>query len=116
MNAYCGLECTKCDAFIATERNDDALRAKVAAEWAKMYGAPILPEHINCTGCRSEGIKVYYCEHMCQIRACAGGRAFETCADCGEFPCEKLNEVFHFAPHAKERLESLRKKSGDAMA
>lgn len=27
MIAFCGLDCTKCDAYIATQTNDDALRA-----------------------------------------------------------------------------------------
>ena len=33
MIGYCGLDCAQCEAFIATQNNDDALRAKVAAEW-----------------------------------------------------------------------------------
>lgn len=31
--AYCGLDCEKCDAQIATLNNDDALREKVAKLW-----------------------------------------------------------------------------------
>jgi hypothetical protein len=48
MIAYCGLDCEKCEAFIATKNNDNHLRAKVSEEWAKLYNAPIMPEHINC--------------------------------------------------------------------
>ena len=31
--AYCGLDCEKCEAYIATQNDDDDLRAKVAKEW-----------------------------------------------------------------------------------
>lgn len=57
---YCGLDCEKCDAFLATVRNDDALRAKTAALWSRLNGVEILPEMIHCQGCRAEGAKTYF--------------------------------------------------------
>lgn len=36
MIGYCGLDCVQCEAFIATKNDDNALRAKVAEEWAKL--------------------------------------------------------------------------------
>lgn len=110
MVAFCGLDCALCEAFVATARNDDALRVKVAAEWAKAYNVPIKPEHINCTGCNSTGVKTYYCEQMCEIRKCAVERRFGTCAECSDFPCGKLDEVFKQAPQAKDTLTALLKK------
>jgi hypothetical protein len=111
MIAYCGLHCEKCSAFLATLHNDDDLRAKVAKEWSEMYLIPVKAEDINCTGCRSDGVKSQYCERLCRIRLCAQGREVQTCADCDWFPCEHLNEVFRFAPQAKVLLEALRKES-----
>jgi hypothetical protein len=111
MIAYCGLNCEKCSAFLATLHDDDDLRAKVAKEWSEMYLIPVKAEGINCTGCRSDGVKSYYCERLCKIRQCARGREVETCAACDWFPCEDLNEVFRFAPHAKAILEALRKET-----
>lgn len=108
MIAFCGLNCTKCEAFIATQNNDDALRAKVAQEWSKLYNAPILPGHINCTGCLSDGIKAYYCEQLCEIRKCALGKELENCAGCKEYACGRLDEVFRHVPEAKDKLDSLR--------
>ena len=55
--AICGLDCEKCDAFIATKNDDQALREKTAKLWAELNNAPILPEHINCNGCRTDGRK-----------------------------------------------------------
>lgn len=108
MIAFCGLDCTKCEAFIATACNDDALRAEVAKKWAETYNAPVAPEHINCTGCHSIGVKIAYCEHMCEIRKCALDRNVSTFADCPDFPCRHLDRIFKTAPHARKTLESLR--------
>ena len=71
MIGYCGLDCEKCDAYIATVNDDQALREKTAKLWAKLNNAPILPEHINCEGCRMSGVKTVFCEHICEIRKCA---------------------------------------------
>ena len=110
MIGYCGLDCEQCGAFIATRTNDNALRAKVAQEWAAQYNAPIKPEHINCTGCQSTGVKVYYCDQLCEIRKCAAKKDVDTCADCAEYPCSVLNEMLRMAPQAKAKLDGLRTK------
>lgn len=110
MIGYCGLDCEKCEAFIATLNNDDALRAKVAKEWARQYNAPIKPEHINCTGCLSTGVKTYYCEQLCETRKCAMRKSINTCADCSEYPCSVLDQILQMAPQAKTTLDALRKK------
>ncbi len=57
MIAFCGLDCEKCDAYLATVTNDNALREKTAKLWAEMNNAPITPEMINCMGCRADGVK-----------------------------------------------------------
>ena len=72
MIAYCGLDCEKCDAYIATINDDQELREKTAKLWAELNNAPIFPEHINCQGCRVEGIKTVFCDSMCRIRHCSG--------------------------------------------
>lgn len=82
--AYCGLDCKKCDAYIATVNNDDALREKVARLWSEWNQAEITPDMIHCEGCRVDGVKTPYCDALCPIRQCAAARALETCGDCGE--------------------------------
>ena len=108
MIAYCGLDCGQCEASIATRNNDDALRAKVAEEWTRLYGAPIKPEDINCTGCRSAGVKTYYCDQLCEIRKCAMMKSVQTCADCADYSCSALDQILQGAPQAKANLEALR--------
>jgi hypothetical protein len=110
MTAYCGIDCSKCGAFIATATNDDALRAKTSAEWSKAYGVEIAPETINCTGCKGEGVKFNYCENMCDIRKCATGRSVGTCADCSDYACDTLKKFQEMAPEPKQALDALRAK------
>ena len=76
--AYCGLDCESCEARIATARNDNALREKVAALWSELNGVEITSEMINCVGCRIDGAKTPYCESLCPIRQCALGKKLET--------------------------------------
>lgn len=74
MIAYCGLGCEKCDAYLATLHDDEDLREKTAKLWSELNGVTILPEHINCQGCRANGAKTMFCENLCEIRKCAAGK------------------------------------------
>ena len=71
MIGYCGLDCESCDAYLATVNDDQALRERTAKVWAELNQAPILPEHINCEGCRMNGAKTVFCDRLCGIRQCA---------------------------------------------
>ena len=66
----CGLDCEKCDARIAKITNNNALREKTAVLWTKLNGVTILPEMINCTGCRIEGAKTPFCDKLCPVHNC----------------------------------------------
>ena len=90
MIAYCGLDCEKCDAYIATINDDQTLREKTAKAWSEMNQVPILPEHINCQGCRTEGIKTVFCDSLCEIRQCALKKGVKTCGDCPDMKTCKL--------------------------
>ena len=104
--AVCGLDCEKCDAYIATKNNDQALREKTAKLWSELNNAPILPEHINCDGCRINGRKTVFCDHLCQIRQCALSKGYETCGDCPEkYICSKVCAIWQHNPQAKQNLE-----------
>ncbi len=58
--AYCGLDCSACDAYLATINNDQSLREKTALLWSKLNHVPISPTQINCEGCRSDGMKTIF--------------------------------------------------------
>lgn len=104
----CGLNCATCDARIATLADDDQLRAKTAEIWKVQYNAQdIAPDMINCTGCRQPGVKFRYCEY-CDIRKCATGKGFQTCAECELLEnCEIVKAVHQYVPEALENLKLL---------
>ncbi len=105
MIGYCGLDCEKCDAYIATINNDQALREKTAKLWAQLNNAPILPEHINCDGCRADGRKTVFCDSICAIRRCALKEGVTTCGDCPDVSrCETAAAVLAHNPDARNNL------------
>ena len=106
MIAFCGLDCEKCDAYIATKNDDQALREKTAKLWAELNNAPILPEHINCDGCRVNGRKTVFCENLCGIRQSALKKGVTTCGDCPEMDtCPTLKAVTANSPEALKNLK-----------
>ena len=108
MIAYCGLNCEKCDAYLATLNNDQTLREKTARLWAELNQAPILPEHINCEGCRVDGVKTVYCESLCSIRQCASEKGAATCGDCEELNhCKTMEAFIANNPDALNNLQKM---------
>ena len=104
--SYCGLDCKTCEARLATEKDDNSLRVKVAEEWSKLNGVEITPEMINCSGCRIPGVKTPYCDSLCPIRQCALVKKVETCGSCPEMKsCDKVGMIIANNPDALKRLE-----------
>jgi hypothetical protein len=105
--ACCGIDCETCNARIATVNNDNELRAQTAKMWSEIYEAPhITAETINCTGCRTDGVKFDYC-NVCEIRTCAQAKGYATCGECAALDtCPTLAPVLQHLPVAKENLLS----------
>ena len=109
MIAYCGLVCTDCSAYVATQADDRAELEKVAAQWRKEYNSPdITVESVICDGCLgSEGRHCSHCAE-CDIRACGIARGVANCAHCPDYACEKMVRFFGFVPDAKVVLDQIR--------
>jgi len=106
--ACCGLDCEKCDARIATIKNDDELRKKTAKLWSKMNQVLITPEMIDCMGCRVDGVKTSFCDNMCEIKKCVLEKGYSTCAECSNIElCEKIKMVLSNNSDAVHNLKSL---------
>ncbi|MFW9849724.1 MAG: DUF3795 domain-containing protein [Candidatus Thorarchaeota archaeon] len=106
--AYCGLDCSKCGAYLAKLTDDDLLRRKTAKSWSSV-GFSVSPDEINCDGCKTSG--GYNFKHCadCSVRACGIKRGVETCAHCSDYPCEKLQgKLDILSEYARSTLESIR--------
>jgi len=78
MVAYCGIVCTECPGFIATQKDDNARRKEVAEQWSKQYKVTVKPEDVNCDGCLSRGRHIGYC-NVCEIRKCGTQKTVVNC-------------------------------------
>jgi hypothetical protein len=108
MIAYCGLICTDCPAYVATQADDRAALEQVAAQWREEYNAPdITVESVICDGCIAEGRKCSHC-FECDIRACGIARGVVNCAHCDDYGCEKITGFFGFVPDARAVLDEIR--------
>ena len=107
--AYCGLDCEKCDAYLATIHDDQELREKTAKLWAQLNQAPILPEHINCEGCRVNGVKTVFCDSLCRIRQCALKKGVTTCGQSSEMGTR--GEVWALFANNPPSLEDLKRQT-----
>lgn len=106
MIGYSGLDCETCDAYIATVHDDLVLREKTAKLWAGLNNAPILPEHINCEGCRMNGAKTVFCDSLCEIRKCALNKGVSNCGDCPELgTCPTVGVILENNKSATENLK-----------
>lgn len=106
--APCGLICSRCDAYRATQENSPEKHELVTANWRKLNlcddtGA----EYLTCDGClNATGRKSYFCANMCEIRHCVVEKRRRSCSGCPEYPCDKLNTFLKSAP--EEQAKAMR--------
>jgi hypothetical protein len=106
--AYCGLVCSECPAYLATQADSDEQRKSVAEKWSKEFGSDIKPDQINCDGCLpGQSRYVSHCA-VCEMRACGVVRGMENCAHCEDYACDKLAPFLERVPAAKAKLDSIR--------
>jgi len=108
MISYCGIDCSKCESYLATQANSDVERKKIAEQCLIQFNVNIKPEQINCNGCKSDDIKCLFAESICEIRKCNIEKSHPYCAVCSEYKCEKLEKIIESAPVIGETLEALR--------
>ncbi|MGD9201560.1 MAG: DUF3795 domain-containing protein [Chitinispirillia bacterium] len=103
MLAHCGLDCSQCDAYLATFKNDSELKTQTAEKWSAQYGGNFKAQDINCMGCRSDGPHFSHCSN-CEIRSCSFSKGYENCGQCPDFSCQKVEHVLKHDPGARHRL------------
>ena len=80
--APCGLYCGVCGILMAHRDNNSKFKEILAG----FYG--VSPDEIACKGCLSDE-RFKFCEE-CQIRSCTEGKNYEGCHQCGDFPCDLI--------------------------
>ena len=108
----CGIVCSECAAYKATQAGDAAAISEIAVEWSQRYGANIPPASVWCDGCLSTGDRRCSHTHQCAIRACVLNRGLATCADCDDYGCDKLTSFFQFVTDGRTAEESKRPGGG----
>ena len=107
MVAYCGIVCTECPAYLATQDNDAEELKRVAEMWSSEE-LQLKPEDIVCDGCLPGHARYALFCSDCEARACAMARQLDNCAYCDDYACEKLARIFEMVPDAKTKLDGIR--------
>ncbi len=98
--AYCGLYCPQCSFKTANEVGDRCHLSGMPADYARMCERPL--EELACGGCKTDD------DNDCAMKQCAQGKAYDSCADCDDFPCANLQEFgADGAPHHAQALRNL---------
>ena len=104
MVAHCGLICTECEAYEATQAEDMEALERMARETTDPLGTEVTLADMMCDGCiATTGRRIPYC-HECSIRICAVQKHVENCAHCNDYPCETLDA---FSTPGKPRRATL---------
>ncbi len=107
--AYCGLVCSDCDAYVATQANDVEALERLAQRAREEFGMEdATAETTMCDSCLADdGRQIPYCA-TCEIRTCAMERGVANCAHCAEYACEQLEGFFAHASEARSVLDEIR--------
>ena len=109
MIAFCGIDCSKCDSYIATLSGKYAELERVAQKLARVYRAEVKPEYVICDGCRTGERHSYFCRNSCKMRRCCIENGYYSCIECADFACEELAFELANTPEAKENLNKLKR-------
>ena len=91
MVAYCGIVCTDCEAYIATQAEDMEALERMAKAASEQLNMEMTVADAMCDGCKATtGRQIGYC-HQCAVRTCAVQKHVETCAHCTDFACETVD-------------------------
>ena len=90
LTASCGIICSDCAAYKATQSKDMEKLAELAVQWGGDEG--LKAEDMLCDGCTSD--RVYAHAKKCQVRSSAKEHGVKVCSQCGEYSCDKLEGLW----------------------
>lgn len=85
---FCGHDCARCVTYLATIRDDDALRRQSQRFYRDTLGLDVPLADLHCLGGRSGD--VFPLCRGCPFAACCRSRGLDRCADCPDYPCPTL--------------------------
>jgi hypothetical protein len=106
MISYCGIDCSKCETFLATRTNSDKERKNIAEKCLVEHNVKLNLEEINCHGCKSDKVKCSFAEDLCAIRKCNIEKSTPHCAACAEYKCDQLKKIIESAPVIGQALKA----------
>ena len=109
MIAYCGIDCSKCESYLATQSGNDDELVRVATKLSRIYCTDVKPEYVICDGCRAGKRHSYYCTNTCKMRKCCVEKEYNSCIECSESPCKELQLELDNHPEAEDNLEKLKR-------
>jgi hypothetical protein len=91
---FCGMVCSDCPEYKATQKNSGTERKRVAELFAKQYVQEYKSEDFNCDGCTNDGKRIFSFCQVCKIRECGREKGIKNCAFCEKYPLrEALRSV-----------------------
>lgn len=105
MIAACGLICHGCDMMEAT--TNPTLAQKIADWFKRELNEDVKAEQIHCAGCSGDR-EVHWSPDCWILLCCVDQKGLDHCYQCGEFPCDRLEEWAGENDRYGEALERLR--------
>lgn len=103
----CGLDCSTCSPYLATQAHDEEAIARVVQEWSQAYHRNFTPDDIRCDGCSStSGLHFCECAH-CDVRTCVLEHGLANCGECDAYPCERITRFIDMVPKVKATLDAI---------
>lgn len=84
----CGHDCSRCVTYLATVREDEALRKQSQAFYRETFGIELPPDEIRCLGIDSDCV-LSLCRECPWVKCCRE-KGIGACEECAEYPCEAL--------------------------
>jgi len=85
----CGLDCEQCDIRWAS---DDPKLALKIADWLRQnWSLQVRTENVHCSGCKGDRAK-HWSADCWILQCCIDMKGLESCCQCQDFPCSRLNE------------------------
>jgi len=111
--AYCGLTCKSCPIYWASRITDKEIQKKMRTTIAQLCNQEFGTSYdyrdiIDCNGCRSKTGILFSGYSECDIRNCAQEKDMETCAQCPEYICEKLEKLYKTDSTGKTWLDIIK--------